>query len=65
MNKMTFRALRNLLNELKDDQLDCNCAVYVPWEDEYLELEPELWFADEDNGILDKDHPILYIINEG
>ena len=58
---ITFRQLRDEIDKLTEEQKDCMVSVYLPWEDEYKEIEAELWFADVDNDVLDVDHPIIRI----
>ena len=58
---MTYKELiEEIFSKFSTEQLNSDVAIYIPWEDEYFELD-DILFADEENDVLDTEHPILYV----
>lgn len=60
---MTYKQLRDLINELSDEQLAMDVSVYMREAGEYFPLAPEPFAItdEEDEDVLDPDHPYLII----
>jgi hypothetical protein len=56
---MTYKELLQQLQQLDEDQLNSDVAVYDEGTDEYYQLKVELVFATEECDVLDVDHPII------
>jgi hypothetical protein len=56
---MTYKELLQQLQQLDEDQLNSDVAVYDEGTDEYYQLKVELVFATEKCDVLDVDHPII------
>lgn len=67
MNNLTYRELRDFLNEQDDETLNMNVSVYMVVEDEVVPVESLNVTGQEESesvsplGILDPDHPYLII----
>ena len=58
---MTCRELRDLLDDMTEEQLDCDATVWMSGEDEYF---PADFALDHDSeGVLDPGHPVIVIDN--
>ena len=68
--KMTFRMLKEQLDQLSQEQLDCDVSIYDSAICEFFEMKSPVGIATEDNdndpacGILDAGHPYLSILCE-
>jgi hypothetical protein len=56
---MTYRELRKALEDLTEDQLNCDVTVEAALSDECSPAE--LRTCGEDHDILDEDHPVIYV----
>ena len=56
---MTYKDLLLQLQQLSEEQLNQDVAIYVPGVDEYYQDGVELVFATEECQVLDVDHPII------
>lgn len=56
---MTYRQLREQLNQVTDEQLDQNVTIWLMNTDEYLPVVNR--FTAEEDGVLDKGHLVLGI----
>ena len=57
---MTYKELLNQLQQLTEEQLNQDVAVYDEGTDEYYQLKVELAFASAAfNDVLDVDHPYI------
>jgi len=56
---MTYKELLQQLQQLNEDQLNSDVAVYDTGTDEYYQLIVELVFATDECQVLDVDHPII------
>lgn len=56
---MTYRKLREALNDLTEEQLDCDVTVEAALSDECSSAEFRV--CDEEHDILDEDHPVIYV----
>jgi hypothetical protein len=56
---MTYKELFSQLQNLSEDQLNSDVAVYDTVVDEYYQLDVELVFATDECQVLDVDHPII------
>jgi len=56
---MTYKELLAELQQLNDEQLNQDVAVYDEGTDEYYQLNVELVFATDAQDVLDVDHPII------
>tara|TARA_B110000503_G_C6792852_1_gene267951 strand:+ start:226 stop:441 length:216 start_codon:yes stop_codon:yes gene_type:complete len=57
--EMTYKELLLQLQQLNEEQLNQDVAVYDEGTDEYYQLKVELVFATEECQVLDIDHPII------
>jgi hypothetical protein len=55
---MTYKELLQQLQQLTEEQLNCDVAIYEPCADEYWQDKVELVFVTE-TDVLDKDHPVI------
>jgi len=57
---MTYKELLAELQQLNEEQLNSDVAIYDEGTDEYYQLKVELVFASPAfNDVLDPDHPII------
>jgi hypothetical protein len=56
---MTYKELLQQLQQLNEDQLNSDVAVYDEGTDEYYQLKVELVYATEECDVLDANHPII------
>ena len=56
---MTYKELLQQLQQLNEEQLLSDVAVYDTSTDEYWQLHVELVFATDECQVLDVDHPII------
>ena len=56
---MTYKDLLLQLQQLSEEQLNQDVAIYVPGVDEYYQDGVELVFATDEQDVLDVDHPII------
>ena len=56
---MTYKELRDALNQLDPDQLNSDVTVYDTGVDEYYGLNVELVFTTDAVDVLDPNHPII------
>jgi hypothetical protein len=56
---MTYKELLQQLQQLSEDQLNSDVAIYDEGTDEYYQLKVELVFATDAQSVLDVDHPII------
>ena len=56
---MTYKDLLNQLQNLAEDQLNSNVAVYDTGTDEYYQLNVEFVFTTSECDVLDVDHPVI------
>jgi len=56
---MTYKELLQELQQLNDEQLNSDVAVYDTDTDEYYQASVELVFATDECQVLDVDHPII------
>ena len=56
---MTYKELLQELQQLNEEQLNSDVAVYDTDTDEYYQLKVEFVFATEECQVLDVDHPII------
>lgn len=56
---MTYKELLQQLQQLNEEQLNSDVAIYDEGIDEYYQLTVELVFATEECQVLDVDHPII------
>lgn len=55
----TYRQLKEALNKMTDEQLDCNLSLHD--EDEYYPVEVSVKESEADD-VLDRGHPFLEVI---
>jgi hypothetical protein len=55
---LTFRQLAEHIDQMSDEQKDCDVSIYDGDNDEYYCVK-EVVFATEECQVLDVDHPIL------
>jgi hypothetical protein len=56
---MTYKELLQQLQQLNEEQLNQDVAVYHDYEGEYYQSDVEFVFATEECMVLDVDHPII------
>ena len=56
---MTYKELLAELQQLNEEQLNQDVAVYHDYEGEYYQSDVEFVFATEECMVLDVDHPII------
>ena len=56
---MTYKELLQQLQQLNEEQLNSDVAIYDEVIDEYYQLTVEFVFATEECQVLDVDHPII------
>jgi len=56
---MTYKELLQQLQQLNEDQLNEDVCIYNSWEDQFIQLNVDLTFSDEDCDFLNLDHPII------
>lgn len=55
---MTYKELLQQLQQLNDEQLNSDVAIYDTGTDEYYQLQVELVFTTQ-TDVLDVDHPVI------
>jgi len=55
--RITYRKLRELLNQMSEEQLDMDVTIEIAWEDECI--AGELTICGVDHGVLDDYHPTI------
>lgn len=60
---MTYRELAELINNMTEEQKECNVTVFLSEQSEYFPLDRQfpLVFAENDNDVLRDGHPYLAI----
>jgi hypothetical protein len=58
---MTYQQLLAQLKVMNEEQLNMDVTVYVCDNDEYYAIQDDIVFATEECGVLDVDHPVLYL----
>lgn len=56
---MTYKDLLNQLQNLTEEQLNSDVAVYDTGTDEYYQLNVEFVFTTGECDVLDVDHPVI------
>ena len=56
---MTYKELLNQLQQLNEEQLNQDVAVYHDYEGEYYQSDVEFVFATDAQDVLDVDHPVI------
>jgi hypothetical protein len=56
---MTYKELLNQLQQLNEEQLNQDVAIYEPCADEFWQDKVELLFATDECQVLDVDHPFI------
>jgi hypothetical protein len=56
---MTYKELLQQLQQLTEDQLNSDVAIYDEGTDEYYQLKVELVFTTGECDVLDPDHPVI------
>lgn len=56
---MTYKELLDQLQQLNEEQLNQDVAIYDTAIDEYYQLYVELVFANSECQVLDVDHPLI------
>jgi len=56
---MTYKELLQQLQQLNEEQLNSDVAVYDEGTDEYYQLKVELVYAGQECDVLNLDHPII------
>jgi hypothetical protein len=56
---MTYKELLQQLQQLDEEQLNQDVAVYDTGTDEYYQLKVEFVFSTEECDVLDVNHPII------
>jgi hypothetical protein len=56
---MTYKELRDLLDQLDPDQLNSDVTVFDTAADEYYGLNVELVFTTDAVDVLDPNHPVI------
>ena len=56
---MTYKELLQQLQQLNEDQLNCDVCLYNKWEDQFIQDDVDLTFADQECDALGLDHPII------
>lgn len=59
---MTYKELRNLLDEFSEQELEMDVTIYDAHIDEFTD-DINIMFFEED-GILDEGHPFIYVNND-
>jgi hypothetical protein len=57
----TYRKLKETLDKMTDEQLDCNLSIHDEISDEYYPVEVEVKESEADD-VLDRGHPFLEVI---
>lgn len=58
---MTYKELIAELQQLSEEQLNTDVTIFVRGVEEYIPASNAVYFADEEDGVLDPDHPYLMI----
>jgi hypothetical protein len=56
---ITYRELKKELDSLSDEQLDMDLTVELSYEDECIPAEFRI--TGETHGLLDPDHPVIFV----
>ena len=56
---MTYKELLNQLQQLNEEQLNQDVAIWDVSNDEYYQQDVDLLFVDNTQDVLDVDHPII------
>jgi hypothetical protein len=56
---MTYKELLNQLQQLDEEQLNQDVALWNDLLDEYYQLDIDLLFVDDTQDVLDVDHPVI------
>jgi hypothetical protein len=56
---MTYKELLNQLQQLNEEQLNQDVALWNDLLDEYYQLDIDLLFVDDTQDVLDNGHPII------
>jgi hypothetical protein len=56
---MTYKELLNQLQQLNEEQLNQDVAIWNDLLDEYYQLDVGLVFVDNTQDVLDVDHPVI------
>lgn len=56
---MTYKELLEQLQQLNEDQMMMDVAIYVPGVDEYYQDGVELMYAGQECDVLGLDHPFI------
>ena len=56
---MTYKELLSQLQQLSEEQLNQDVAIYEPCADEFWQDKVELVFATDECQVLDVDHPFI------
>ncbi len=63
--RITYRTLGKLIDKMNEDQKDCDVTVEMQDETDGEVFPVELRICGVDHGVLDPEHPVLYVpINE-
>lgn len=58
--RITYRQLKMYLDKCSDEQLDCDCTVQIPDEEEGEFFGVDFRIINE-SDVLDANHPVLYV----
>ena len=56
---MTYKELLDQLQQLNEEQLNQDVAIWDEDNDEYYQQDVDLLFVDDTQDVLDVDHPII------
>ena len=56
---MTYKELLNQLQQLNEEQLNQDVAIWDEDNDEFYQQDVDLLFVDETADVLDVDHPVI------
>ena len=56
---MTYKELLNQLQQLNEEQLNQDVAIWDEVNDEFYQQDVDLLFVDNTQDVLDVDHPII------
>ena len=55
---MTYKELKNILNAMNEESLNCDAVVYIPGINEHIPLT-DFPISTNTNDVLDEGHPVL------
>ena len=58
-DQMTYKELLDQLQQLNEEQLNQDVAIWDEDNDEYYQQDVDLLFVDDTQDVLDVDHPII------